>query len=169
MTVKIFVSFHIESTFDPDFKYKHFDPEKVTKLLNIIPVQSQIFDPSFSGNTLEKIPKNNYTSSWIYSVKGICDEDESFDIVLQELYKETIVSLFTENNKHHIRKIMNDYDACCFLRISSFGLGDYITVTRIPTEVLKCVKDVSAKVEVLTHSKDVEYYNIYRAQKLYHK
>ncbi|MFA9557258.1 DUF4279 domain-containing protein [Evansella sp. AB-rgal1] len=169
MTTKIIVSFHIESTFDPDLIFKHFNPNTITKNLKVIPIYYQKYDPDFSGNIITKIPSNNYTASWIYRIADIVneEEDECFDFVLKRLLTETISSLFTVEKKKFIRKIMNDYDACCYLRISCFDLGDYITRINIPKEVMRNLAETNAEVEVCSHSKNIDHYKAYKEQKLY--
>ena len=71
------IAFMIYSDIDMEGMKRHFDPQYLTKKLDVTPIHSQTYNPKFDGNPRTRMPGNPYCSSWIYRITGIMLEENN--------------------------------------------------------------------------------------------
>ncbi|MCU9613358.1 DUF4279 domain-containing protein [Caldibacillus lycopersici] len=168
MSNLIFIAFTIHTYIDDDGTGNHFDPQTITKNLQVIPFSSQSYNPD--GYPRSGIIDNPYCSSWIYRNGGYYESsynEVSEMFVLDELFIQLKTSLFTPEKKFFLKEIIEAYDAHCYLDVYTFNVGDYINNVTIPADLIAAITNINADISIHTHSKDLLHYKAHQHRNLF--
>lgn len=170
MSELIVISFTIHTYIDVEGVNKHFDPQVITKNLQVIPFHSNPYNPNNFGYYQTGVIDNPHCSSWIYRSGG--NYESSYDekkelFVLEDLFIQMRKSLFTPEKREFIKQLIVEYNAHCYLDVYTFNVGDYIEIVSIPADLLAVIADLNVDINIHTHSKDLSHYRAYSGQKLF--
>lgn len=166
MKEKIFLAFSIQTNMDPEGVLNHFDPDNITKILSVQPIQKQSYDKEQKESPRSRKPGNPWCSSWIYRIGG--NNSLNFDpgIYLESLI-DNCAKQFLEPKKNAILEILKTYDAICRLEIYIFNAEDFITSTYIEPHIMKTLVEINCPIKVNTHSKSINHYTLYEQKRMF--
>ncbi|MFO1443269.1 DUF4279 domain-containing protein [Bacillus sp. Bva_UNVM-123] len=168
MSELIFTSFTIHTYIDSEGVSNHFNPQVITRNLQVTPFSTQSYNPN--GYLRTGIIDNPYCSSWIYRNGGYYESsyNEILEMfVLEELFMQMRNSLFTPEKKFFLKKIIEEYDAHCYLDVYTFNVGDYIKTVTIPADLIAAITNLNVDISIRTHSKNLPHYKAYQYNRLF--
>lgn len=170
LTELIVVAFTIHTYVDEEAVEKHFDPQEITRNLQVIPFHSHSYHPYYNGYLQTGVIDNPHNSAWIYRSGGYYQSryDETKEMfVLEDLLIQMKQALFTPEKINFLKELIDEYDAHCYLDIYTFNVGDYIENVSIPADIVMAIAGLNIDINVYTHSKPLSYYGAYRNNKLF--